>query len=147
MSRAQRSPPATLARELMRCSARLQQWARFMSGDAAGPLTGRQAQLIALLGPSSRTGALAANLGVTPAVVSNMMLILEKQGLVSRALRHGDHKMWVFELTERGVVARDQIADYQATMFSAALALLSADELQIVADALAVLERLVKSGE
>lgn len=140
-------PRATLSRELMRCSARLQQWTRFLSADDNGPLTGRQGRLLAVLGAACRTGSLAADLGVTPSVVSNMIKLLEEQKLVRRAIRRGDHKVWVFELSKAGTAARDQLVNRQLATVKAALSSLSAAELVTVAETLVMLGRLFESDE
>src|SRR5688500_17998147 len=99
---------ATLVREIVRTTARLKQWAMFLSREGSGRLTSRQAQLIAALDTTNRPSVVARALDITPAVVTGMMNRLEDQGLVRRASRGRDRRTWVLEATEAGTVARDQ---------------------------------------
>jgi DNA-binding MarR family transcriptional regulator len=92
-------------------------------------------------------GVVARALGITPAVVTGMVNRLEDQGLVQRAIRGSDRRSWVLEVTEAGAERRDQLIDQQLATLAAALSSLSDEELRTVVDILALLERLVESGE
>ena len=139
------SPTQILARRLLRLANRLQRSMTTVMEAQPGSLTDRQAQVLRALGASTRMKDLTEAMQITPAVVTGIVDRLERQGLVRRRPSGTDRRVVVVELTAAGTVARDEAADVMTEALCAALAeLTTADELAVVADTLATLERLIE---
>ena len=134
---------APLARRLMLLAARLQRWTAAATEQEPGSLTERQAQLLRSVGDTPRISDVVAALHTTPSVVTGLLDRLERQGLVRRVPSHQDRRAVLVELTAAGRVRRDQGTEAQVAALAAAFASLSDDDLAVVVDCLALLERLV----
>lgn len=86
--------------------------------------------------------ALGRSLGLARSTVSNLVAAMEGDGLVERRLARGDGRSTEVGLTD---LARRRLADYDASaerVLVDAMAALSDDDQQALADAMPVLERL-----
>lgn len=111
--------------------------------DTRPSITYRQLALLKLIDGTRTSGDLAAGMGVSPAVVTGLVDRLEGSGLVQRQHLAADRRVIVVELTERGMLVRDQCAQEVTDELVEAFSHLSIDEGHRLQEGLDVLIRLM----
>ncbi len=96
---------------------------------------------------SSNSRKLAEALGVTPANVTGIVDRLVEQGLVSRQENPEDRRVLLLRATDKGEAILADLRERRITHLSDVLAGLSAEELAIVAQGLALLARAAEGYE
>jgi DNA-binding MarR family transcriptional regulator len=91
-----------------------------------------------------RLGDLADREGVTPATLSRVVLVLEREGYVERVTDPSDRRSAFLAATERGRDSIDRLRVKRAEVLSSRIARLTESERASLTAALEVLERLVE---
>jgi DNA-binding MarR family transcriptional regulator len=122
-------------------------WRRLLQTKSVAEMSWRESSALSLLisvGPS--TGAELARLEqISPQSMGATLKALERQGLIARSADPNDGRRVVLEVTGAGTDAHRTQADVRSAQWIAALATeFSADELELLATASPLLERLAQ---
>jgi DNA-binding MarR family transcriptional regulator len=109
------------------------------------PLSVAQLELLSLVQehPGARPGDLADLLHLAPNSVSTLANVLTSAGMLDRSPGAKDKRTVAFTLTPQGAHLVHQWRTTNAALLQSAIAALSSGDLQVLTDALPVLERLV----
>jgi len=91
-----------------------------------------------------RLGELAEREGVTPATLSRVVVVLEREGYVERVTDPGDRRSAFLAATDRGRASVERLRAKRAEALSARIARLADSERATLTAALDILERLAE---